>query len=363
MKLFKKTNKLFALTVLIPTFCAFFYFSFWASDIYISESSFVVRSPNNQAALSGMGAVLQNVGFSRSQDDSYTVREYMTSRNALSQLEQKLPLREFYNKGDIFSRFAPFGIGESNEEFFRYFRHKESVSLDSVSGITTLRIRAFDAEAAQQINMELLQQGETLINRLNERARHDTIAFAEQAVQEATTRVEETANALTQYRINNVVFDVQAQSEVQLALISKLQSELINIQTQLDQVRSISPANPQVKTLKAREASIQEEMQKQIQQVLGGGDSTANQTAEYQRLVLDNTLAQQQLTSAMTTLHNTKNEAERQQLYLEVIEQPSKPDFAVEPYRLYNILATLIIGLMLYGILTLLLASIKEHKN
>ena len=52
-----------------------------------------------------------------------------------------------------------------------------------------------------------------------------------------------------------------------------------------------------------------------------------------------------------------------QQLYLEFINKPSQPDWALEPHRLYNILATFIIGLMLYGVLSLLIASIREHKN
>lgn len=173
----------------------------------------------------------------------------------------------------------------------------------------------------------------------------------------------ETSSALSEYRIKNGVFDLQSQSEVQLSLISTLQNELITIQTQLDQVRSISPNNPQVQTLLARASSIRKEMQQQVQQVLGGRNSIVTQTAEYQRLVLNNTLAQQQLGTAITSLQNARSEADRQQLYLEIISYPNEPDLALEPYRLYNILATLFISLILYGITLLLLASIREHKN
>ncbi len=60
-----------------------------------------------------------------------------------------------------------------------------SVDVDSISGIATFRVRAFNAEEGQQINERLLKEGESLINRLNERARKDTIEFAEQAVADA----------------------------------------------------------------------------------------------------------------------------------------------------------------------------------
>ncbi|MBE2893671.1 capsule biosynthesis protein [Spirabiliibacterium falconis] len=362
--LWKKFNPLFWVTVIIPTVCSAFYFSIWASDVYVSESSFVVRSSRSQASLSGFGALLQSIGFARSQDDTYTVQAFMRSRTALADLQKVLPLRDFYTqKGDLFSRFAPLGINSEEESFYHYFQKQENISLDSVSGIATLSIKAFSADDAQAVNQELLKQGESLINLLNERARKDTILFAQQTVKEAENRVNESAQALSHYRVKNGIFDVKSQSEVVLTLISKLQDELISIQTQLDQVRSITPNNPQVKTLKSREESIKREIAQQMQSVLGGDDSMVNQTAEYQRLVLDNTLAQQQLTSALTALQNAKNEAERQQLYLEVISQPSKPDLALLPQRLYNILSTFIIGLILYGVLSLLIASIREHKN
>ena len=362
--LWKKLNPLFWLTVLFPTAFAGVYFGMFASDIYVSESSFVVRSPRSQSSLTGVGALLQSTGFSRSQDDTYSVQEYMRSRTALAELEQNLPLRAFYTeKGDVLSRFNVFGLNDTQEAFYRYFKERLSIDVDSISGIATLRVRAFNAEEGQQINERLLKEGESLINRLNERARKDTIEFAEQAVADAEKNVNETAQALSQYRIKNKIFDLPAQSGVQISLISSLKSELIRVETQLAQLVSITPDNPQVPALQMRQKSLKKEIDEQTRQLSGNGNSATTQTADYQRLMLANELAQQQLTAAMTSLQNTRGEADRQQLYLEVISQPSKPDWALEPNRIYNIIATLIIGLMLYGVLSLLIASVREHKN
>ena len=363
--LLKRLKPLLWITTIIPTAISIVYFGGIASDIYISESSFVVRSPKNQSSMTGIGALLQSSGFSRSQDDTYTVQEYMQSRTALEQLQQVLPVREFFEiQGDKISRFNGFGLNDTQEAFYKYFREKLSVNFDAVSGIATLRVRAFNAENGQQINQQLLKQGEDLINRLNERARKDTVSFAEQAVKDAEENVNATASALSKYRIKNKIFDLPAQSGVQLSLISSLKSELIRVETQLAQLLSITPDNPQVEALQMRQKSLRKEIEEQSKQLSGNtSNSIATQTTDYQRLVLANELAQQQLTAALTSLYNTKNEADRQQLYLEVISQPSKPDWAQEPYRLYNILATFFIGFILYGVLSLLLASIREHKN
>ncbi|WP_416189510.1 capsule polysaccharide export protein CtrB [Neisseria sp. CCUG17229] len=361
----KKLSPLFWVTVIIPTAISLVYFGFFASDRFTSQSSFVVRSPKSQSSLNSLGAILQGTGFGRAQDDIYTVGEYMRSRSSLDELRKILPVREFYEtKGDAFSRFNGFGFRGEEEAFYQYYKNQVMINFDTVSGISTLNVTSFDALESKKINEALLKQGEALINQLNDRARADTVRYAEEVVKTAAERVKEASQNLTDYRIANGVFDLKAQSEVQMGLVSKLQDELIVIQTQLDQVKAVTPENPQIPGLQAREQSLRKEIDQQLRAISGGGHaSLSNQAAEYQRVYLENQLAEQQLAAAMTSLESAKVEADRQQLYLEVISQPSLPDLAYEPKRLYNIVATLIIGLMVYGILSLLTASIREHKN
>lgn len=360
-----KISPLMWVTVIVPTLVSVVYFGVMASDRYTSQSSFVVRSPKSQSSLSGLGAILQGTGFTRAQDDIYTVQEYMRSRSSLEELRRLLPVREFYEaKGDVFSRFNGFGFRGEEEAFYQYYRDQLNITFDAVSGISTLNVTAFDAAESQKINSALLKQGEALINQLNDRARSDTVRYAEEVVKVAEERVKEASQNLTDYRIENGVFDLKTQSEVQMGLVSKLQDELIVIQTQLDQVRAVTPENPQIPGLMAREKSLRKEISQQLRAISGSGkQSLSNQAADYQRVFLENQLAEQQLAAAITSLESAKAEADRQQLYLEVISSPNLPDLAHEPKRLYNIVATLIIGLMIFGIVSLLTASVREHKN
>ena len=361
----KPFNWLLWLTVILPTVTSILYFGMIAQDQYISESSFIVRSAQKQNGLTGLDALFQSSGLSRSQADIYAVQEYIRSRTALDTLSKQLPVRSYYEeKGDIFSRFNGLGFEGSQEAFYLYFRQKLNINLDNVSGITTLRVQSFDANESQQINQALLKKGEDLINKINDRARKDTITFAEQAVNTAQKKVRDAADELMQFRITNGVLDLKEQSVMQLNLISKLQDELITIQTQLDQVRAVTPDNPQISGLETREKSLLKEIARQTKMITGAtGKSIANKAAEYQRLILNNDLAEKQLTLAISSLETAKSEADRQQLYLEIVSQPNKPDMPQLPKRLYNIAATFIISLMIYGILSLMIASVREHKN
>ena len=90
---------LFLVVVVLPTTAATVYYGFLASDVYVSESRFVIRSAQRQSSAGGIGALLQNTGlpgFQRSADDAYAVHDFILSRDALRQLDRRAaPKRAF----------------------------------------------------------------------------------------------------------------------------------------------------------------------------------------------------------------------------------------------------------------------------
>jgi len=65
----------------------------------------------------------------------------------------------------------------------------------------------------------------------------------------------------------------------------------------------------------------------------------------------------------MAALENARNEADRKQLYLERLVQPNLPDIAIEPKRLRSIVVVFVLGMIAWGILSLLLAGVREHHD
>ena len=65
----------------------------------------------------------------------------------------------------------------------------------------------------------------------------------------------------------------------------------------------------------------------------------------------------------VVTTEQARNEAQRKQLYLGRVAQPNLPDYPVEPRRLRNIAATLMLGLIVWGILSILVAGVREHHD
>ena len=312
---FFRRHALFSLTVLLPTFLAAIYFGLYASDIYTSESSYVVRSPNKQStASSGLGALLGGAGFSgfaKAPDDVFAVTQYIRSRDALNFLDEKLNLRTAWQSKtiDLFHRFDPLGSDQSNEALYEYYQKRVTVGADGSSGITRLAISGFGPEQVLRINELLLGQAEALVNVLNERGRKDLIRFAEGEVRLAEEKAKAAAQALSDFRNTKAVVDPEKQTMLHFEQIARLQEELIRTRGQLTQLKVFAPDSPHPPALELRAQTLEAEIAAETDKITGGKNSLASKAAEYQRLQLEREFADKQLAIAMSALEGARNEA------------------------------------------------------
>ncbi len=362
--LIRRLEPLFVMTVLAPLLAATLYFGVFASDVYLSESQFVVRSPEKQAP-AGLGILLSTAGVGSSGDESSAAQQYLQSRDALRELNRNNAVAKAYGRGDIsiFDRFNPFGWSGTFEDLYSYFTNHVEVEAERTSSITKLTVRAYTAEDASRINRRLLELSEKLVNRLNERAQADLIRYAEKEVDEAEERAAAAAMELAKFRNARGVLDPERQAQVQLQMISKLQDELISTKTRLAELRAFTPQNSQIPVLNTRVRELASEIDEQLGLVAGSNKSLSSVAAQYQRLQLESQFADRQLTAAIASLNEAKNDARRKRVYVERIVQPNIPDEAREPRRIRGIFATLVLGLIAWGVFSLLLAGMREHND
>jgi capsular polysaccharide transport system permease protein len=351
-------------TVVLPTLAALLYFGFIASDVYVSESQFVVRSPDKPTA-SGLGVILKTAGFSNAGDEVYSAQSYVLSRDALRAINKNDAFKKAYSRPtiSIFDRFNATGFFGSFEDLFQYYRKKIGIEHDTVSSISTLTVRAYSPDDAVKFNRELLEMAEATVNRLNVRGREDLVLFARTEVDEAESKSRNAALNLARFRNVSGVVDPERQATVQLQMISKLQDELIASRNQLLQLRAFAPANPQVPVLRTKIAGLTRDIGSELNKIAGSSRSLSAAAVQYQRFQLESQVADKQLAGAIAALQDARNEARRKQAYVERIAQPNRPDAPLEPRRLRGILATFVFGLIAFGIISMLLAGVREHHD
>lgn len=354
---------LFLLTVAVPTILATIYYGFIASDIYVSESRYIVRTQGKQVP-TGLASLIAGQDGGLSGNAMTAVAEYALSRDAMAALNEKGRLTEAFSRPqiDLFSEIAPLGGKVSNEDLFQYFTRHVALTKESQSSISTMVVKAYTPEDARWINERLLELGEALVNRLNERSRVDLVRYARQEVEEAKKASRDAAFALSDYRNRFGVIDPEKQAGVSLQMISKLQDEVILTKTQLTQMRAFTPGNPQIPVLRERVKTLEAEIQAEMRKVAGGEGSLAAKSAEYTRLAVEAEYAEKLLANALVSLQNASNDARRQQAYVERIVQPSLPDEPTQPRRIRGILSVLVLGLAAWGVLSLLFSAMREHN-
>jgi len=361
-----KRHIVFVVTVLVPTLVAIVYYALIASDVYVSESRFVVRSQQPRMQTGGLvGELLQGTGISRSQDDTYSVRDFILSRDALKELDEKLAVRKSYSStsADRFKRFPGVVGDDSFESLFRYYGKKVGVEYDPASSISILTVHAFSAEDAQKINQLLLEMSERLVNSLNDRSRRDLIRFAEDEVKLAAKKAQDASLALLAFRSEQSVFEPDRQAAIALEGVARLQEELISTQAQLAQLKKISPTNPQIGGLSTRVETLRAAVTSEAAKVTSGAGSLSARAPTFERLTLESEFADKELGIALAERDTARHEAARKQLYLERLVQPNLPDSALEPRRVRSVFTVLLFGLMAWGVVTLVLAGIREHAD
>ncbi len=290
-------NKLFLATVVVPTALSILYFGPIASDVYITESKFVVKSTGQNSAPS-LDGLLGRMGVSSSNNDAWGVQSYSLSRDALSKLDKDLQVKEHYSSNvvDVFNRFPTVRIWDSSFEWFHdYYLGKVAVLVDPITSVNTLTVRAYNPEMALKINQSLLSLSEDLVNQLNLRARQDLMKSAQREVDIAKSKIQELSKEISLLRKKDDVKDPDGQ-------VIRLQS-----------------------------------------------------------LHLEREFADKQLATSLSSLEQARTEALKKQLYIERVANPILPDSPMEPRRIRGIISTLLLGLVLWGILSLLISGVKEH--
>lgn len=356
--------KRLSLFVLLPTLLATVYYAFWASPQYESYAIFTVQSSEMKPSL-GMEGLLAGLATGGGGHDALAVRDYVTSRDMLARLDKERGFIAHYKdpQHDFFSRL--YGSA-SFEEAYEYFGRKVYADYDQVSGAITVRVRAFSAEQAASLSQAVLDYSEAMVNKLSERERRDRTAYAETQVKKAEERLTAARKVIVDLQQKHEDFNPLQSATAAMTIRTGLETELAKARAELMQLKSYMQADaPQVRAVtekvKSLSAQVAGESRKLVDPSKPNGLNTA--FADFEGAMVEKEFAQKAYESAMATLELARADAARQHRYVAVIASPSKPDDSTYPHRIRSVLAAFVISFLLWGVVSLMLAAVREHAR
>jgi capsular polysaccharide transport system permease protein len=352
----------FLIIVMLPTAIVATYYLGFAADQYVSEVRFVVRGPN--AASPGMLSSLLGGGAGRADEDTYAVQDYMTSRDALTELVRGSNLKAVYDapEADALSRFPLLKRWDTTEHLYAYYLRHIDAELDSITGVSSLKVRAFKAIDAQRIASALIVAAERLVNQMNDRQRENALRDSRADIRVAERRIEDIANNIADFRNRESLLDPGKQSGPMLQAIMDLETQLGRVRLQIAQISAAAPRSPLLPDYRERATLLEQQIATARSRITGDDQSLVPKIKEFDALILQKEFADKQLASAITSLESARLQVERQQAYLDLIVQPNISDYPAYPKQIAAIAVFFASVLGMYVMGALLIAGAREHR-
>jgi len=350
------------LIVGIPTLVATIYFGLFASDVYVSESRFAIRSAKAGASATGLAAILSSPMVSGGGQDTTVVADYTHSQDMLQRVREKLDIAQHYSSSNV-DMLSRLDDDATQEELLDYFKEHVLLLRDTSSDVLTLKVRAYHPEVARQLAELIIELNEDLVNTLSSRIEEDALQTARDEVERANKKVHLASAQITRFQNDNASLNPAAESSAILSMVTGIETKLIEARAELGEKRAyMQESSPDVVTLKNRVNALSRQLRLEKGRVVGGEGTQMNNLIEsYQPLMLDQEMAQQQYASALTSLEVARIEAQRKKQYLITFIRPNLPDQALEPRRFNEIMTVMLFSFLLYMIGGLMWSALKDH--
>lgn len=335
-----------------------------ASDRYVSESRLIIQSTSLQ---SGNGLDLGSLisgssGGNRS--DQLLLREHLRSPDMARKLDEALALRQHYSgQGDWLSRL--WRADASNEDFYDYYLRRVQVEFDEFAGVLVLKAQGFTPELAHQISVHLVQEGERFMNGMAHAIAQDQVSFLEGQVKALHSQVLASRRAVLDFQDQKGLISPEAAAQSIATIVATLQGQLVDLKAQRSALEAyLVKDHPNIVLLNQRITALEKQVAEEQAKLAAPGGKTLNRTAEaFAQLELQSKFALDMYKTALTALEQGRLEATRTLKKVSVLQQPTLPQKAMEPRRLYMASVWLLTILLLSGVFHLLAAIVRDHQD
>lgn len=348
------------LVIGIPTLLAIVYYGFLASDQFVTTFQFAVRGPS-QVTAGRIGSSMMGAGAMS--PDSFVVTEYISSPQALADVERSIDLKAMFSRPSIdwWARLPP---DPSLEELSRYWLNMVSAHFDLISGNITVTVRAFSPQESLQLAQALVRTSDDMFRRLNTKAQQDFVRMADENAQRAQQQLNAARQALFVFREEGGLVDPDKTAQAGAAIVDDLRKQLAGLQAQYASIQAQAPNSPLLPPLKLQVAALEERIRKE--EPLGSSKVravTADTLAEYQTLELERQTAEKQYTEALGLRTQAHLMAQNQQSYLALFVAPTLPQSSLYPNRLRSILSVMLAAAAAWFVGMLIVYALRDHLH
>lgn len=332
-----------------------------ASDRYESTAS-MIMTEERPAASSSIDLSLLGLSNSAADKDALVVKAFAGSPDMLRHLDRRLGLRAHYSDPgiDIVSRLS---AEASFEELHSFFSSYLTTTYDSEAKILTFAVQAYDPAFAKVILDAVIARAQDFINQLNDQVTGEQLRFFEDELARAEARLREAKKEQVTFQQANSIYSTEGEGQTIMSTIMALEKELAAKSSEIAAKLSFLTADsPQIESLRTQIAALKDQIRQEKQRLSGTqGRSLSEIDSEYRDIQLNLEFVSNNYKSTLGALEQVRMDAARKLKFLVVVTEPYRADESEYPRRAYIIATTAMVSLMLFAILSLVVAIIREH--
>ncbi len=335
----------------------------FSSDRYVSEAIVLIQNTEQISMPTfDIATVLGGLG-SISKPDQLLLREHLLSVDMLKKLDADFNLRAHYSdrRRDFASRM--WFEDASIEWFHRHYLSRVTVDFDDYAGVLRIRVQAYDAATAQAITRMLVKEGERYMNEMSHALARAQVDFLSTQVASAHEQLLQASHTLLDFQNQKGLVSPKATVGSIHAIIAKLEEQRTELQTQLASLpRSLDRNHPTRKSLQQSLLAVERQIAQEHAKLASTSGVPLNSLVEEeQRLEMDLDFKKAVYKTALAGLEKGRMDAARTLKQVSVLQLPVLPEYAMEPRRIYGVVATLCITILVIGIVNLLKSVILDH--
>lgn len=341
------------------------YWGLVASDRYVSEARIIIQRTDLAGGQSmDFGSLLTGVGGG-TRTDQLLLRDHLLSVDMLTKLDRALKLREHFSDvhRDPLSRLWSKDV--TIERLHGHFRSRVSVEFDEYAGVLVIKAQGYTPEMAQAITTQMVREGERYMNDMAHQLAREQVGFLEQQVIAMGERATQARQALIALQNAKGMVSPQATAESLAQLVNQMEGQLTELRARRAALSGyLAPGAPGMVEIDLQIAAVEQQMAREKSRLASPRGKTLNSTVEeFQRAEMNVQFATDVYKTALVALEKGRVEATRTLKKISVLQSPTRPEYPLEPRRLYNILVFVLVTILLAGIVHLMAAIIRDHKD
>lgn len=295
--------------------------------------------------------------------DGWAVSDFLTSRDAMRQLDRKIGLRRYltYTGLDPLNKLAP---DASEDDLYRAYLSSIDVSYNMLEQINVMEVRGFSPKDAALISQALLDIVQEFINQMDDQGVSDALKVSKRELTFAEQQNAAALSAMADWQVKHGNIDPAADAAMLLTLVGQLETQLSAAQINLDKIRALNnPDHPMLHPAEMQVTALQQTLAETRKRMSGSGDTEAGQLKSYEALKNTETFADANLTVARQSYQQAYTDTQRLERYLSVISRPLPENSPSSPNTAVLLLEALAVGLVLAMLGTMGINLYRDLKH